>query len=241
MRHSLVTGVTLAALLTAVPAISGQGIHPRPTSEDYPIHQNAMTQDTKTVDVGAALMPSRQVKKAFSPDLDKGYVVVEMGIFPLEGGKVKISATDFALKIGDDLVYPATAATAAASLDRGRDTNRTARNNTGIHGVADASIGYESGTDPVTGQRVHGWTRGTGVGVTNEPTAGNYPSPDPPPVQDPRNVQADVEDRALPEGEIAHPVAGYLYFPVASKMRKKGQYLLVYLAGDSPVTMPLGN
>ena len=240
MRHSLILCAALAAWIAAVPGIAEQGIHPRPAIEDYPAHQNARTQDTRTVAIGAALLPGRQVKKVFSPDLDKTYVVVEMGLFPIQGGKVKVAAVDFALKIGDDLIYPATAPAAAASLDRGRDPNR-GWNNNGVHGTAGAAIGYESGTDPVTGQRVHGWTKSAGVGVTNDPAAGPYPDPDPPSRPDPRNIQADVEDRALPEGEIAHPVAGYLYFPVPSKLRKKGQLLLLYLAGDSPVTMPLEN
>jgi hypothetical protein len=54
-------------------------------------------------------------------------------------------------------------------------------------------------------------------------------------------VQEDVENRGLPEGATADPVAGYLYFPVPSKIRKNGQFLLLYLAGESPVTMPLEN
>lgn len=228
----------ILAVLGAFPALAEQGIHPRPSSDDYPAHQNARTQDTKSIAIGAALIPSRDAKKIFSPDLDRSYVVVEMGVFPVSGGKVKIATTDFALKIGDDLVYPATASTAAASLyhdDRDRNLDR---NSTGIHTIATGGVGYETGTDPVTGQRNRGWTTNTGVAVTNEPMGGAYPDPRPPRM-DQRNVQADVEDRALPEGEVAHAVAGYLYFPVGSRMRKKAQYLLVYLAGDSPVTMPL--
>jgi hypothetical protein len=103
---------------------------------------------------------------------------------------------------------------------------------------ATAGVGRASSSaDPTTGRRPQGWE--TYGGVSTEPDIGSYPRPDPPPSQAKRNVLADIEDRAFPEGSAVNPVAGYLYFPVPTKARKTAQFILVYMAGDPPVSLPL--
>jgi hypothetical protein len=240
MRHSFVTGWLAAVGLLAGPMFAQHGIRPRSTSEDYPIHQSVRTEHGKALAIGVTLLPEKQVKKVFSPALNKKFIVVEIGVFPPPGASATVAGADFALKIGEEMVHPLSADSAAASLGRARNPDPNWDNHD-IHGSAGAGIGYERGTDPVTGRPVRGLSRSAGVGAANDPAAGPYPYPDPPPPQDPRNVQEDVENRGLPEGATADPVAGYLYFPVPSKIRKNGQFLLLYLAGESPVTMPLEN
>jgi hypothetical protein len=91
--------------------------------------------------------------------------------------------------------------------------------------------GYESGTDPYTGRRVHGTYTAAqvGVGGSNNPGPPRYPSPGGYP-QDRALLEGQLWDKSLPEGEVQRPTAGYLYFP-ASLLKKKSNdvYELQYL------------
>ena len=64
------------------------------------------------------------------------------------------------------------------------------------------------------------------------------PGPPPPPPGDPRAVEAQVAARALPEGPVVRPVAGYLYFPLISKKDKKAATELQYLKDGVLVSLP---
>jgi hypothetical protein len=223
----------LLAAVTLAPAFAGRGIQPRPSSAGYPIHQNA-----RSAAFGAALLTSRQVKAAFPGDLDRGYIVVEAAAFPEQGQTVKLFVSDFAIRYGDELVYALDSTAVTAALEQKRPDNNSSTMNPPSRVSATAGVGRASGSaDPTTGRRPQGWE--TYGGVSTEPDIGSYPRPDPPPSQSRRNVLADIEDRALPEGPTVNPVAGYLYFPVPSKARKNAQFTLVYMAGDPPVELPL--
>jgi hypothetical protein len=123
-------------------------------------------------------------------------------------------------------VPPVSARTIAGVFDRknssppGRDTN------------VDVAIGYETGNDPVTGQRRSGTY--TGVAVQNGPP-GTLASP--PSGPDPWTIKQELEERSLPEGKSTQPVAGYLYFPKLSKKSRNAGYDLTYYGVKSKIRL----
>jgi hypothetical protein len=70
---------------------------PRLNSSDYPVHQ-----DTKSATIAAELVAPGQVKKIFSNNFNKKYVVIEIAVYPRDGGAMNIDSFDFALKLGAD-------------------------------------------------------------------------------------------------------------------------------------------
>jgi hypothetical protein len=104
--------------------------------------------------------------------------------------------------------------------------------------TASTEVGYESGRDPYTGQRVHGTDTATqvGVGAGNDaprpmPSPGGYP-------QDRELLENQLWDKSLPGGRVLGPTAGYLYFSSAALLKKKasGVYEIEYLSsGQEPV------
>ena len=199
------------------------GIRPRGNASDYPAH---VVIDGLTI--AGALVPPAQVRKIFAGDLTGGgYIVVEVALYPEAGAAVDISPGDFTLAGGAEssMVHPVSPQSIAGVLDRKnsprhRDTDVT------------ATIGYESGTDPITGQRRSGIY--TGVGVANGPAGTLGPPPAGP---DPWTVRQELEDRALPEGKVSKPVAGYLYFPKPSRKSKNAGYELTYYGATRQVRL----
>jgi hypothetical protein len=52
-----------------------------------------------------------------------------------------------------------------------------------------------------------------------------------------RAIEAELQEKGLPETTAWEPVAGYLYFSVPKK--KKGGYELVYMAGEKRIVLLL--
>jgi hypothetical protein len=154
-------------LVAVIAAFASNGIRPRGSAADYPTH---VTSDGVTI--AAAVLPPAQVRKIFAADLNSGgYIVIEVAVYPETAPEVDVSSGDFMLSpAGETSAAPVSARTIAGVLDRknspsrGRDTDVT------------ANVGYETGTDPVTGRRVSGTY--TGVAVANGPpgTLGAPPS-----------------------------------------------------------------
>jgi hypothetical protein len=206
-----------ASLLSA-----NSGIRPRGSAIDYPVH---VTQDGVTI--AAAVIPPAQVRKLFATDVNGGgYIVVEVAIYPGPGREVTVSTDDFMFGVAAESssVRPLSALAIAGALDRrnsprGRTTD-----------VA-TTVGYESGTDPYTGRRVSGVY--TGVGVTNSPQGTLGPPSSGP---DPWTMQQELEERALPDGKITQPVAGYLYFPKLKKA-KNAAYQIIFYGANPKLTL----
>ena len=97
-------------------------------------------------------------------------------------------------------------------------------------------MGYESGTDPITGQRVHGVETGGGVGVG----IGNaQPAPRPGSTDRDRYVmEMELNEKALPDDTVSAPIAGYLYFSL-SKDNKKASHQLEYILNGQKVSLKL--
>jgi hypothetical protein len=213
-------------LVAVIAAFASNGIRPRGSATDYPAHA---TSDGVTV--AAAVVPPAQVRKIFAADLNgSGYIVIEVAMYPESAPEVDVSSGDFMISAAGETsaIPPVSARTIAGVLDRknspprGRDTD-----------VA-ASVGYETGTDPVTGRRVSGTY--TGVAVENGPHGTLAPPPSGP---DPWTMKQELEERSLPEGKSTQPVAGYLYFPKLSKKSRNAGYDLTYYGVNSKIRLSI--
>ena len=211
-------------LVAVIAAFASNGIRPRGSAADYPAHAAS-----DGVTIAAAVVPPAQVHKIFSADLNNaGYIVIEVAVYPESGRDVDVSSGDFMLSPAGETsaVPPVSARTIAGVLDRKNSPPRSRDTD-----VA-ATIGYETGTDPVTGQRRSGTY--TGVAVENGPQGTLGPPPSGP---DPWTMKQELEERSLPEGKSTQPVAGYLYFPKLSKKSKNGGYDLTYYGVSNKVRL----
>jgi hypothetical protein len=230
MKRAVVVGILSALAMVAV-AGSREGIAPRPAPTDY-----AVQKQTADLSLGAARLSNEQVKNSFSADLERGYVVIEIGVFP---GKesVDLRRSDFVLrastKDGANIVRPESPETVAGVLQK---KNKQAKS--GVDLYPHGEVGYSTGTrDPYGNRYPGGWTTaaGVGVGVGNPGGAPAPASTD----ADRRTMATELRDKVLPEGEQKAPVAGYLYFPLTSR-DKTTAYQLEYKAPDgNRVVLPL--
>jgi hypothetical protein len=214
-------------------ADGGKGVRPRPSAADYPAREAA-----RTATVAAAMIAPGQVRKAFATDLNSGgYLVVEVAVYPQAGSELNLVRSDFLLRAGADgeTVRPETGRTIAGVLARKYSPPRPTANDVSVY--SSTSVGYETGTDPVTGRRVSGVYTGAGVGVgVGDP---GPPSPPPGVNQDPSRIEQELEDQSLPEGKTSQAVAGYLYFPKPSGKANNATYELTYYGADGQIRLRL--
>jgi hypothetical protein len=216
---------TVFTLALALPLVAGsrQGIPPRSNASDYAVQKQA-----GTLTLGAVQLSNEQVKNSFSSDLDRGYIVVEVGVFPGEGG-VDLRRDDFMLrapgKSGTEILRPVNPETVAGVLQK--KNKQAGSKDVELHPTV--GVGYSTGSrDPYGNRYPGGWSTSAGVGVG----VGNN-SPYPPAAStdgDRRTMETELRDKILPEGQQTAPVAGYLYFPVAGK--DKVSYQLEYKTTD---------
>ena len=207
-------------------AAGDTGVPPRLNSSEYPVHQ-----DIKTGTIAAALVASDQVKKIFSNDFNKRYVVIEVAFYPRNGGATNIDSFDFALKLGaSELIHPARAEE-AAKIWHEKDGPLSGHR---INVTSGAGVVYASGGG------THGWGTYAGVGVeaggSGQQTAPPLPPSSP---ADPHTLESTIREKALPEGQTSGAVAGYLYFRVAAKSFKGISISLEYLKDGAVLSLPL--
>lgn len=211
-------------------ASAGDGIKPRPDAADYPAHL-----DAKSATVAAAVLGQDQARKIFGGDVGRRYMIIEVAVYPKPS--FEVDPADFFLKAANgDMVRPDTPRD-VANVWPEKDPKPERPGGTTV--TAEAGAVYQSGRDPVTGQRASGVGTYEGVAVTNDPRAQAPPDP---PRQDPNAyaIAAKVRDFALPEGRAHDAVAGYLYFPKPSKKAKQVE-LIRSRDGDSDrLTLPVG-
>lgn len=220
---------------TSVFAQTGPGMPPRSAPADY-----SATVQTKNATYAASLIASDQVKKIFAVDISKTYLVFEIACYPAQNGNVTIAPDDFLVKTSgkSEFVHSADAVTVASVIQQKNTPKPPSGRDVAV--TPSAEVGYESGTDPYTGRRVHGVYTAAGVGV------GANPGPDPrvPPAPgsspyDRQLLETQLTQRALSPGQFTAPVAGYLYFPLSRiKAKSDGTYELDYL-GESPIKVQL--
>lgn len=218
MRNGLLF-LALTSILAGQP-----GIAPRPSPADYPAHEfipNGV--------LAAAIVPPRQVERMFSADVARHYAVVETAIYPQDGRSVDVDRIDFSLKIGNTLSRseaPRDVATPWPEKNRLPDSPVTVTGETGVI--------YTRSSDPVNGRR-SGWGTYQSVGV------GNYPRNTPPPASapGPSPLEQRVREKSLPAGTARSAVAGYLFFPSDSKIKKTDAIQLIYSNPNASAVLDL--
>jgi len=206
-----------------------KGTVPRAAADKYPAHA-----EQNGVAIGAKLLTADQARHAFTTDVNRCCLVVEVALFPAKDGALRVSLDEFVLRVvgADDATRPSSPEVLAGKLQREAEPPESGRDVTVSPSVG---IGYESGgVDPVTGQRRSGGvvtSTGVGVGV-------GQPQPRPGSTQADRRAMAqELGEKALPEGSATAPVAGYVYFAVNRK--KRLTYQLEYTLNDEKVIVPL--
>jgi hypothetical protein len=220
---TLAAGMAVFFALTVASADSTHGVKPRHTAADYPVFQQH-----QNLSLGAEQLSQKQVQHAFATELDKRYVVVEIGIFPSANGNVKLNAADFMLHVSGtkEILRPASPETIAQVLYKKSATTHD------VTVTPVGSVGYESGGRDMYGNRYPGgMTTSTGamVGVGNNKVGGTE--------ADRKTMETELRDKSLPQGEMTQPVSGYLYFPVSTK--KKVQYELEYSGNGQEIRLQL--
>ncbi len=215
--------ILLAAFLATLAWADDSSVSPRPKPTDYPVHDSL-----KTAVLAAAIVPPEQVKKIFSAETAKTYVVVEVAVYPQAGSSLDVDLIDFALKSGDQVVRasePRDIGTAWPSAKNPSIGNR------GPNVTAETGVIVDRETDPITGRPR------TSVGTYEGVAVSNYPRPDPPP--SPSKNSGDVDDKirkmALPQGPAKSPVAGYVYFRYHA--RKQDSFTLNYTNDDGSLDL----
>jgi hypothetical protein len=175
--------------------------------------------------IGAKQLSKTEVQNSFATPLADRYIVVEIGFYPTDSKTISLKQSDFALRASDgkDLVSPASPETIASIYQKRPKSSRD------VTLYPTANVGYVS--YPVydgSGHRVSGpvYGVGLGVGVDKNTSAATTDS-------DRQTMETELLDKELKDGEVSKPVAGYLYFPIATK--QKVEYQLEY-RGAEPVT-----
>jgi hypothetical protein len=217
--------VVVAGFAAVLAVCAGDCVPPRASSSDYPVRREA-----QNATIAAALVPPDLAKKMFPPEVNKNFVVVEVAVFPLEGQIADVDSFDFGLKFSAGEVSHPRVPEEIVSMWMEQSAPQPP-SKVGV--TAETGVVYTSGNDPATG-RSHGWGTYSGVGVGS-----GDPAPPRPPSTDPRDVEANLRAKALPEGPAVRPVAGYLYFPLPSKKHKSGPLELQYLKDGVLVSLPI--
>lgn len=213
----------------------GVGIRPRPAASDYPAQEHGTG-----LTIAAAVISPEQVRSMFATDLTRGYIVVELAVYPEAGQTVDLSPADFMLKIGADgeSVRSVNARAIASAIQRKNTPKQSRASDIVLYPTA--TIGYESGPsyDSGTGRRRSGGVyTGAGVGIATG-NGGGLPTPAPGSTDRDRvTMQQELEDKGLPEGVATKAVAGYLYFPRPSGKQRNGVYEITYLGTKGKVRL----
>jgi hypothetical protein len=204
-----------------------EGIQPRKSAADFPQQKAG-----EEIVVGAALLTPEQVKSNFVTDLNRGFLVVEVAVYPEKGRSIELRPGDFVLcsRARQLLGKPGDPKAIAASLQKAASSDRD------VTLYPTATIGYESGPgyyDPMTGRRRGGGLytgAGVGVGVGKSGVGATD--------QDRRTMELELIEKELPAGIATAPLSGYLYFPLKNNKRR-GDYFIEYTAGPEPLMLQL--
>ncbi|HVJ04218.1 MAG TPA: hypothetical protein VM578_00950 [Candidatus Saccharimonadales bacterium] len=193
-------------------------VRPRSEAAAYPVYRQQ-----QQFSVGARLLSAKEVEQRFSTPLGKRYLVVEVGVFPA-GETLNLRADDFTLRAGneDQAFFPASPDDVLTDL-----SSRRRSGSRDVRVYPSVGVGYESG----------GWGRGVstgvGVGVAGAPYPRRGAS------ANRRVMQTELREKALPQGNLTQPVAGYLYFPSTGKRAR--QYTLELHRNGETTSLPLPN
>jgi hypothetical protein len=179
--------------------------------------------------IGAKQLSKTEVRNSFATPLADRYIVVEIGFYPANSKTISLNQSDFVLQTSDgkDLVSPANPATIASICQKRPESS----NDVTLYPTA--NVGYVSYPSyDGSGRRVSGpvYGVGMGVGVDKSQSAATTGS-------DRQTMETELLDKELKDGDVSKPVAGYLYFPIATK--QKVEYQLEYHGTDAVSSLPL--
>jgi hypothetical protein len=227
MMRGFLLSLSVATILAMLAQAADTGVPPRGASTDYPVHERA-----EAATIGAAVIPEDQVKKMFSPEIGKRYIVVEVAIYPESGVPFDVKSSDFALRVGQRIGR----ADLPADVAPWPEAPGTAPHPP-FDVTTETGVIYERSNDPSYGHQ-QGVGTYSGVGVTA--SGQNIPPPPPDPRRDPRVVYDKVQRSSLADGKTKTIIAGYLYFPQYAKRKKSDEVELKYTRQDVDVKLLLG-
>jgi hypothetical protein len=222
--NKVLMAVLALTLLTPAVAGSSKGLKPRDNANSYPVHSQG-----PALNLGAEQLSNTEVQHAFATELDKRYIVVEVGVFPAKDASVTLADDDFMLVVpgSNQTLRPVKPETIAAVLHKKPATQRD------VVVTPTMGVGYESSRTNADGTRDRGgWTTSSGamVGIGDKQIGGTE--------ADRKTMETELREKQLPVGEAKQPIAGYLYFPVPSK-KSKGNYELQYTRNGEKVALTL--
>src|SRR5580698_8678609 len=145
MERRRMRAFSLAAIFLATLAVADDTpVSPRSAPTDYPAHDSL-----KTASIAAAIVPPDQVKKIFSAETAKTYVVVEVAVYPEAGSSLDVDLIDFALKTGDQVVRASEPRDIGTVWPSAKNPSIGSR---GPNVTTEAGIIVDRETDPVTGR-----------------------------------------------------------------------------------------
>jgi hypothetical protein len=222
-RSVLGKTVMIAWLLNCCLAIGQNTPAPRASAAEYP-----SSKVQPVYSIGAKQLSKTETKNSFATPLAGRYTVVEIGFYPKDSKTISLQQSDFVLRTSDgDVISPASPETIASIYQK-----RPASSND-VTLYPTASVGYASGPSyDGSGRRQSGMVYGVGMGVgvdknTSAATTGS----------DRQTMETELLDKELKDAEVSKPVAGYLYFPVATKQKVDCQ--LEYRGTDAVTDLAL--
>jgi hypothetical protein len=216
--------VLIVGLLNCCLAVGQNPPAPRASAAAYPV-----SKVQPVYSIGARQLSKTEVQNSFATPLAGRYIVVEIGFYPADSKTIDLKQSDFALRTSDgkDVVSPASPGTIASIYQKRPESSRD------VTLYPTATVGYVSYPDyEGNGRRVSGPVYGVGMGVgvdknTSPATTGS----------DRQTMETELRDKELQEADVSKPVAGYLYFPIATK--QKVEYQLEYQGTDAVTSLPL--
>ena len=216
--------VLIVGLLNCCLAVGQNPPAPRASASAYPA-----SKVQPVYSIGAKQLSKTEVQNSFATPLAGRYIVVEIGFYPADSKTISLNQSDFALRTSDgkDLVSSASPATIASICQK------QPKSSSDVTLYPTANVGYVSYPSyDGSGRRVSGpvYGVGMGVGVDRSPSAATTDS-------DRQTMETELLDKELKDAEVSKPVAGYLYFPIATK--QKVAYQLEYRGTDAVTSLPL--
>jgi len=216
--------VLIVGLLNCCLAVGQNPPAPRASAAAYPV-----SKVQPIYSIGARQLSKTEVQNSFATPLAGRYIVVEIGFYPADSKTIDLKQSDFSLRTSDgkDVVSPASPGTIASIYQKRPESSRD------VTLYPTATVGYVSYPDyEGNGRRVSGPVYGVGMGVgvdknTSPATTGS----------DRQTMETELRDKELQEADVSKPVAGYLYFPIATK--QKVEYQLEYQGTDAVTSLAL--
>jgi hypothetical protein len=217
-------GLVLSVVLAGIGVAASPGIRPRGIVSDYPAHES-----TAAFEVGAVRIPPADVKKMFAADLSRaGYVVIEVGVYPVQGAEVDLAPDAFTLHTESGRIAARVVDPDAMAAEIARERVPSAPRVSDVFRTSGASTGRGRLIGPPDGNA----DRPSVFGGDVE----DYPQVST--VSKLAAVEQELWAKSLPDGKTKVPVAGYLYFPKPSG-KASGDWELLLDAGQGRLKLTL--